>query len=55
MLRTLRGLGSYTANAVACFAFGQCVPVVDTAAGRIVVELPEEIAAPAPSPDEAAA
>ena len=31
-----------------------CVPVVDTAAGRVVVELPEEIAA-APPPSDAAA
>ncbi len=31
-----------------------CVPVVDTAAGRVVVELPAETAAPPPS-DEAAA
>jgi 16S rRNA processing protein RimM len=31
-----------------------CVPVVDTAAGRVVVEPPEETAAP-PPPDEAAA
>ena len=32
-----------------------CVPVVDTAAGRVVVELPEETAAPPPSSGEAAA
>jgi 16S rRNA processing protein RimM len=31
-----------------------CVPVVDTAEGRVVVELPQEVAAPPPA-DEAAA
>jgi 16S rRNA processing protein RimM len=32
-----------------------CVPVVDTAAGRVVVELPEETAVPPPPSDAAAA
>lgn len=32
-----------------------CVPVVDTAAGRVVVEPPEETAVPPPPSDEAAA
>jgi 16S rRNA processing protein RimM len=32
-----------------------CVPVVDTAAGRVVVELPEEIVAAPPPPSDAAA
>ncbi len=32
-----------------------CVPVVDTAAGRVVVDLPEETAATPPPSDEAAA
>jgi 16S rRNA processing protein RimM len=32
-----------------------CVPVVDTAGGRVVVELPEEVAAAPPPADEAAA
>ena len=32
-----------------------CVPVVDTAGGRVVVELPEETAVPPVSSDEAAA
>ena len=32
-----------------------CVPVVDTGAGRVVVQLPEEVAAPPPQSDEAAA
>ncbi len=32
-----------------------CVPVVDTAAGRVVVDLPEETTAPPPPSDEAAA
>ncbi|MCC6175368.1 MAG: A/G-specific adenine glycosylase [Chloroflexi bacterium] len=35
-LRQLDGLGSYTANAVACFAFGQQVPVVDTNVRRVL-------------------
>ena len=35
-LRELDGLGSYTANAVACFAYGACVPVVDTNVRRVL-------------------
>ena len=38
-LRELGGLGSYTANAVACFAFGQAVPVVDTNVRRVLGRL----------------
>lgn len=35
-LVTLPGVGSYTARAVACFAYGQRVPVVDTNVRRVV-------------------
>ena len=35
-LRELEGLGSYTANAVACFAYGASVPVVDTNVRRVL-------------------
>jgi A/G-specific adenine glycosylase len=35
-LLTLPGIGSYTARAVACFAYGRRVPVVDTNVRRVV-------------------
>jgi A/G-specific adenine glycosylase len=35
-LRSLRGVGPYTAAAVACFAFGQAAPVVDTNVRRVL-------------------
>src|SRR5581483_213833 len=35
-LRELEGLGAYTANAVACFAFEQDTPVVDTNVRRVL-------------------
>jgi A/G-specific adenine glycosylase len=35
-LLSLPGIGSYTARAVACFAYGQRVPVVDTNVRRVV-------------------
>ena len=35
-LRTLPGVGSYTAAAVACFAYGAQVPVVDTNVRRVL-------------------
>jgi A/G-specific adenine glycosylase len=35
-LLTLPGIGSYTARAVACFAYGKRVPVVDTNVRRVV-------------------
>jgi len=35
-LRTLPGVGAYTANAVASFAFGEPVAVLDTNVGRVV-------------------
>jgi len=38
-LRTLPGVGRYTASAVACFAFGLRVPVVDTNISRILGRL----------------
>lgn len=34
---TLPGIGDYTARAVACFAYGQTVPVVDTNVRRVIV------------------
>ncbi|BBY64498.1 adenine DNA glycosylase [Mycolicibacterium helvum] len=36
VLLTLPGVGAYTARAVACFAYGQSVPVVDTNVRRVV-------------------
>jgi len=36
VLLTLPGVGSYTARAVACFAYGKRVPVVDTNVRRVV-------------------
>src|SRR5690349_16197883 len=35
-LLTLPGVGAYTARAIACFAYGQGVPVVDTNVRRVV-------------------
>ena len=35
-LRKLPGVGKYTAHAVACFAFGRPVPVVDTNISRVL-------------------
>lgn len=35
-LLTLPGIGSYTARAIACFAYGRPVPVVDTNVRRVV-------------------
>jgi A/G-specific adenine glycosylase len=53
VLRTLRGLGSYTANAVACFAFGQCVPVVDTNIRRVLGRLFADLIGLDPPPGRA--
>jgi A/G-specific adenine glycosylase len=39
VLLTLPGVGSYTARAVACFAYGQRVPVVDTNVRRVVARV----------------
>lgn len=36
VLLKLRGIGVYTANAVLCFAYGRCVPVVDRNAARVL-------------------
>ncbi len=36
ILLTLPGIGDYTARAVACFAYGQAVPVVDTNVRRVI-------------------
>ncbi|QLY34106.1 A/G-specific adenine glycosylase [Nocardia huaxiensis] len=36
VLLSLPGIGAYTARAVACFAYGQRVPVVDTNVRRVV-------------------
>jgi len=38
-LDTLPGIGRYTAHALACFAFGQTVPVVDTNVRRVLQRL----------------
>ncbi|HEY6952331.1 MAG TPA: A/G-specific adenine glycosylase [Bacteroidota bacterium] len=38
-LRSLPGIGKYTAHAVSCFAFGQRVPVVDTNVERVLGRL----------------
>jgi A/G-specific adenine glycosylase len=38
-LQSLPGIGRYTAHAVACFAFGQRVPVVDTNIKRVMSRL----------------
>ena len=39
VLRTLPGVGAYTAAAVACFAFGQRLPVLDTNVRRVLARL----------------
>jgi len=39
VLLTLPGVGSYTARAVACFAYQQAVPVVDTNVRRVVARV----------------
>ncbi|MSQ40483.1 MAG: A/G-specific adenine glycosylase [Dehalococcoidia bacterium] len=38
-LRLLKGIGPYTAAAVACFAFGQDLPVIDTNVRRVLGRL----------------
>ena len=38
-LLTLPGVGTYTARAIACFAYGQRVPVVDTNVRRVVARV----------------
>jgi A/G-specific adenine glycosylase len=39
LLRQLPGLGRYTANAIACFAFGMRVPIVEANTGRVLRRL----------------
>ncbi len=41
-IRALPGIGSYTANAVASFAFDQAVPVVETNIARVIARLFDE-------------
>ncbi|MCB0929536.1 MAG: A/G-specific adenine glycosylase [Mycobacterium sp.] len=56
-LLALPGIGSYTARAVACFAYRRPVPVVDTNVRRVVARAIEGVAepgSPAPVRDEAA-
>src|SRR6185312_12377598 len=49
-LLTLPGVGSYTARAIACFAYGQSIPVVDTNVRRVVARVVHGLAdAAAPS------
>ncbi|BBY99769.1 HhH-GPD family protein [Mycolicibacterium fallax] len=53
----LPGVGSYTARAVACFAYRRPVPVVDTNVRRVVARAVDGVAepgSPAPVRDEAA-
>lgn len=46
-LLALPGIGAYTARAVACFAYGQRVPVVDTNVRRVVARASHGTAEPA--------
>lgn len=46
VLLTLPGVGEYTARAVACFAYGQRVPVVDTNVRRVVARAVHGVAEP---------
>ncbi len=48
-LRALPGVGDYTAAAVACFAFGEPVPVVDTNVRRVLTRVVEARESAAPS------
>lgn len=55
-LLTLPGVGAYTARAVACFAYGQSVPVVDTNVRRVIARAVRGVAdaaSPAPGRDHA--
>src|SRR5699024_86667 len=47
-LLTLPGVGDYTARAVACFAHGQAVPVVDTNVRRVVARAVDGVAEAGP-------
>lgn len=58
VLLTLPGIGDYTARAVACFAFGQDVPVVDINVRRVLARAvagESDAAAPSPRRDLTAA
>ncbi len=48
-LRTLPGVGPYTASAVACFAFGAAVPVLDTNVYRVLSRVAHGVEAPSRS------
>ena len=55
-LVALPGIGSYTARAVACFAYRQAVPVVDTNVRRVIARAVHgraDAGSPAPARDEA--
>jgi A/G-specific adenine glycosylase len=52
-LESLPGIGSYTARAVAAFAFGQRVPVVDTNIRRVLARAVLGIAEPEPPRNKA--
>lgn len=48
-LLTLPGVGAYTARAIACFGYGQRVPVVDTNVRRVIARVVHGVADSAPS------
>ncbi|MBI2867681.1 MAG: A/G-specific adenine glycosylase [Chloroflexi bacterium] len=48
-MRRLPGIGDYTANAVACFAFGAQAPVVDTNVRRVLARVFRDEVAPTAS------
>lgn len=43
-LLTLPGVGAYTARAIACFGYGQRVPVVDTNVRRVIARVVHGVA-----------
>lgn len=48
-LLTLPGVGAYTARAIACFGYGQRVPVVDTNVRRVIARVVHAVADSPPS------
>ncbi|MBN1803443.1 MAG: hypothetical protein JW891_18180 [Candidatus Lokiarchaeota archaeon] len=52
-LKKLPGVGEYIANAVACFAFNQCIPIVDANVGRVIKRVFSFPVKSAPSRDKA--
>jgi endonuclease III len=52
-LRTLPGIGAYTAAAVAVFAFGRRHPVLDTNVRRVLTRLADGKQFPGPAPSQA--